>query len=558
MDRRGFLTTGMKKAESVSSSTSQRMLATGINPYNGPWTINEISHLLKRTMFGAKKSDVDYFAGKTMSQAVDELINPVQPMPSPPLKAYVDDNIPAGDPEYTVAPGTTWVNTYTADGTAQSRRRASFRSWWIGVMINQDRSIREKMTLFWHNHFATEANDVGNAMYVYKHHDLLRKNALGNFKSQVGEITIDPCMLSYLNGQLNTKTAPDENYSRELQELFTLGKENNPNYTEDDVKTAARVLTGWRNDGPNNKSYFDPNRHDVNNKTFSPFFGNAVIAGRTGATAGDLELDDFMNMIFAKNLEVSRFIVKKLYRWFVYYQIDSTTEQNVIGPLAKIFRDNNWEIKPVLSVLFKSEHFFDIQNQGCQIKSPIDFTVGLCREFNVVLPGNNDLVAQYNHWNNIRNVAANLQQAIGDPPDVSGWKAYYQEPSFYEIWINSDTYPKRNQFTDQMLYNGFTINAIKAVIDSVGFTKTLSNPADPNALINDVINILYRNSLSQATRDQIKKDILLTGQVTDNYWTSAWTAHVSNPADTIAYNLVNDRLKALYKYLMNLAEYHLA
>ncbi len=324
MDRRGFLTAGKKKAGpvsshgpvssqvSVSSQASQRMLATGINPYSGPWTRNEVSHLLKRTMFGAKKSDVDYFEGISMSQAVDELLNPVQPIPAPPLKTYLNDNIPAGDPEYSVATGDTWVNTYTSDGTAQSRRRASFRAWWMGVLINQDRSIREKMTLFWHNHFATEANDIGNAMFLYKHHDLLRKNALGNFKSLVRAITLDSCMLIYLNGQLNTKSAPDENYSRELQELFTLGKENNPNYTEDDVKAAARVLTGWRNDGPNNKSYFDPNRHDVNNKTFSSFFGNTIITGRTGATAGELELDDLLNMIFAKNIEVSRFIVKKI------------------------------------------------------------------------------------------------------------------------------------------------------------------------------------------------------------------------------------------------------
>ncbi len=212
----------------------------------------------------------------------------------------------------------------------------------------------------------------------------------------------------------------------------------------------------------------------------------------------------------------------------------------------------------MLSALFKSEHFFDLQNQGCQIKSPVDFAVGLCREFNVVLPASTDLVAQYNHWNNIRNVAANLQQAIGDPPDVSGWKAYYQEPSFYEIWINSDTYPKRNQFTDQMLYNGFTISAKKAVIDSVAFTKTFSNPSDPNVLINDAISALYRISLSQATRDQIKKDLLLTGQSQDHYWTNAWIAHVSNPSDTMAFNTVNDRLRGLYKYLMNLAEYHLA
>ena len=558
MDRRGFLTAGKNKIAEISARPSGRMLATGLSPYTGPWTRNEITHLLKRTMFGSTSQDVNYFAGKTVNQAVDELINPVQPLPSPPLKAYTDDKISAGDPELTITLGNTWVNTFTSDGTANSRRDNSFRSWWMGVMINQDRSIREKMTLFWHNHFSTQASDIGIAMFIYKHHDLLRKNALGNFKSMVREITIDPCMLEYLNGQYNSKSAPDENYARELQELFTLGKENNPNYTEDDVKQVARVLTGWRNDAPNNKSYFDPNRHDTNIKTFSSFYGNTTIAGRTGANAGDLELDDLLTMIFSRNTEVSRFIVKKLYRWFVYYQIDAATEQNVIDPLAKILRDNNWEIKPVLSALFRSQHFFDIQNQGCSIKSPVDFAAGFCREFNVVFPDATDVIAQYNHWNFIRYVGAILQQNIGDPPDVSGWKAYYQEPSYYEIWINSDTYPKRNQITDMMIYSGYTTNGKKIIADVVAFTKSLSNPSDPNALITDAIEILFRIGLTQASRDQIKKDILLTGQSQDYYWTNAWVAHVSNPSDTMAFNTVNDRLKALYKYLMNLAEYHLA
>ena len=106
-------------------------------------------------------------------------------------------------------------------------------------------------------------------------------------------------MLRYLNGYLNSNTAPDENYARELQELFTLGKENNPNYTEDDVKQAARVLTGWRIDNNTNTYFFQANRHDTGNKQFSSFFNNKIITGRSGNTAGDLELDEFLNMIFS-------------------------------------------------------------------------------------------------------------------------------------------------------------------------------------------------------------------------------------------------------------------
>jgi uncharacterized protein (DUF1800 family) len=558
MNRRSFLAGKKSPKQEAEPTKAARIITSGLIPYSGAWTIAEVNHLLKRTMFGATKSDINYFLSRSMSQAVDELLNPVAPLPAPPLKNYVDTNTPAGDPDLGVTAGQTWINTHTLDGGVQFNRRVSFSSWWMGVMINQDRSIREKMTFFWHNHFSTEANVIDNARYIYKHHNLLRQHSLGNFKTLTREITVDSAMLAYLNGQLNTKTAPDENYSRELQELFTLGKENNPNYTEDDVKTAAKVLTGWRNDPVNNTVLFDPTRHDTTNKTFSSFYGGTTITGRTGATAGDLELDDLLNMIFDKSQEVSRYIVTRLYRWFVYYEIDATTQANVINPLAAQLVSSNWEIKPVLETLFKSEHFYDILNQGCQIKSPVDFTVSLCREYSVVFPTAAEYAAQYAHWTYIRFWGTLMQQTIGDPPDVSGWKAYYQAPNYYEIWINSDTFPKRNQFTDSMVVNGYTNSGKKIIIDPVAYVKTMSNPGDPNILIADIVNHIYRVPLSVTSRNIIKKDILLTGQDQDYYWTNAWNAHIANPADMMAYTAVYTRLRDLLKYFMNLAEYHLA
>jgi uncharacterized protein (DUF1800 family) len=283
-----------------------------------------------------------------------------------------------------------------------------------------------------------------------------------------------------------------------------------------------------------------------------------VITGRTGATAGEQELDDLLTMIFNKGEEVSRFIVTKIYRWFVYYEIDATTQANVIEPLAQLLRTSNWDIKPVLSRLFKSEHFFDSLNQGCHIKSPVDFIVGLCREYDVVFPGNTDFASQYGHWNYLRGWGTNMQQTLGDPPDVSGWKAYYQVPNFYEIWINSDTYPKRNQFSDIMVVNGYTNTSKKIIIDPVAYAKTFSNASDPNQLIADIVQHLYRVPVSLNTRNQIKKDILLTGQDQDYYWSNAWNAHIANPADMMAYNAVYTRLRDLLRYFMNLAEYHLA
>ena len=151
-----------------------------------------------------------------------------------------------------------------------------------------------------------------------------------------------------------------------------------------------------------------------------------------------------------------------------------------------------------------------------------------------------------------------MNQNIGDPPNVSGWPAYYQEPSFYELWINSDTLPKRSRFTDTMINSGYTRNGKKIVINAVTFTQTLPNPGDPNALIDDALAILYRMSLSAQVRQTIKEQILLSNQTQDYYWTNAWTAYLANPSNQSNFNVVNTRLKSLYQYLMDLPEYQLA
>jgi len=559
MDRRDFLTVRKSFADVESeASPGVREIYSGLSPYSGPWTSIEIAHLLKRTMFGANKADVDYFKGRTMNQAVDELLAIPIAAPSPPLKNYDNSNVVANDPEYTIAPGTTWVDINTNDGAANSRRVNSFKSWWVGLMINQQRSILEKMVLFWHNHFSTETADIGRAIWCYQNNVILRQHALGNFKQFVRAITLDTGMLRYLNGYLNTNTAPDENYGRELQELFTIGKDNSATFTEDDVKQASRVLTGWRIDNNTNKSFFQANRHDTVNKQFSTFYNSTIITGKAGNTAGDLELDAMLNMIFDKKVEVSEFLVRKLYRWFCYYGIDAGTENTVIQPLAKIFRDSNWDLKPVISTLLKSEHFFDVLNQGCLIKSPLDMTISVCREFDIVLPPGSDVVNSYYMWEYIRNQASAMQQNVGDPPSVSGWAAYYQVPQFHEIWINSDTLPKRNRFTDQLISSGYSRNGKRIQIDAVAFAKKFSNPGDPNVLINDILDILYRVPISVTSKQTIKKQILLSNQDQDYYWSNAWNAHIANPADNALYQIVSTRLQTLLKYLMNLAEYQLS
>lgn len=522
--------------------------AVSLTPYAGVWTTKEVVHLLKRTMFGASKADVDHFLGMNVSTAVDELLTSA-PTPTPPLNNYNDNNYT--DPN--VPAGQTWVNA-PADNNNNAKRRFSLKAWWTGLMLNQGRSIEEKMVLFWHNHFVTEVSMVGDPRGAYKNNALLRQHALGNFKQFVKEVTLDVAMLRYLNGYLNTKNAPDENYARELQELFTVGKDPQL-FSEDDVKAAAKVLTGYRIDTSTLTYYFDSSKHDVNNKQFSSFYSNTIITGQGGAN-GELELDDLLNMIFARP-QVAEFICRKLYRYFVYYTIDSEVETNIIQPLATIFRDNNYDIKPVLAALLKSEHFFDTLSRGCVIKTPADFFVGACREYNAVFPDASNIPKQYYFWRVLHTQMAGVGMDIGDPPNVAGWPAWYQQPGYYEQWINSDTLPKRTQFADVLITTGFTYQGTKLQFDTVAFVASLSYPSDPNDVITDTLSIFYSIDTDIALFNYLKA-ILLSNQAQDHYWSDAWNAYINNPTDITAYNTIKTRLVQMFQYLMNLAEYQLA
>jgi uncharacterized protein (DUF1800 family) len=561
MDRREFLTAGNQKLLNTTSSVASGSsgVLSGIQPYSGPWTSTEVLHLLRRTMFGAKKSDVDFFSGMNMSQAVDYLLTVPATQPEPPLKTYANSTTP-GDPDAAIPAGSTWVNINTNDGGINSQRRQSLKNWWAGLMINQERNIREKMVLFWHNHFATETQDISTGIWCYNINLTQRTHALGNFTTFVRAITLDPGMLRYLNGYVNTKTAPDENYGRELQELFTVGKgitNATPPYTEDDVKAAARVLTGWSIDSNTNTPVFTLSKHDTNNKQFSSYYNNRLITGRNGTDAGLLELDDMLSMIFASP-DVAMNICRRLYRWFVYYDIDASAEANVIQPLATIFRNNNYEILPLISALLKSEHFYDVLNQGCMIKSPMDAVAGLCREFGIAFPAPADITNNYFMWQYLQGIAKSFQQDIGDPPSVAGWQAYYQAPQYSELWINSDTLPKRIQFSDLMNANGYTRSGKTIKIDHTIFAGSMPDPGNPSKLLEDSIKYLLPLPLTQTSRDQLKKDILLGGQDNDSYWTSAWNTFKTNPGDTANTSIVKTRLASLYQYLLRLAEYQLS
>ena len=524
---------------------------SGLAQYSGPWTKKQVRHLVKRTMFGAKKSDVDFFANMTITQAVDILISPLIVQPDPPLNNYTqaynqnDPDVPAGQ---------TWVNANFGD--LEYSRNSSLNNWWHSQMFNQNQSIVEKMTLFFHNLLVTSFEAVEKARWMYINVKTYRENCLGNYKDLVKKATLDPQMLRYLNGHYNTKTSPDENYARELQELFTLGV--GAGYSESDVQQAAKVLTGFRTistNPPSDVYYFDPSKHDTNNKTFPGFYGGTIITGGATEAAALAEIDALLTMIFARD-ETARFICREIYRFFVHYNIDATIENNVIVPLATMFKNGNYEIAPVLKTLFKSQHFYDVLANGGMIKSPVDYLVGMCREFSMPLPPTSQVAQYYEVFNRIRTEAILQDQEITNPPNVAGWNPYYQSPAFHRIWISANTLQKRNKFSDKMASTGYTVQGYSMKLYILNFTATLSNPGDPNALIQEVIDIMLREDLS-ATIKTFLKDFLLTGQTTDSYWTTAWANYISAPSNPTYLNIVNTRLTNLYKYIMSMPEYQL-
>ncbi len=545
MDRRGFFKQTRKQFNRKQTAASvSRGVAGGLTPYAGAWTKNEVAHLLKRTMFGATKADIDHFITLSPSQAVDELVNNTT-VPSPPVRDYglIEDENGAFHDDVGVAIGQTWINDPNTSSfnevlnAINQKRIESLKKWWAGLIINQGRSVQEKMVMFWHHHFSVQREEVGNCLFLWHYHNLLRTSALGDIKTLVRDVSISPAMLLHLNGYLNSKQAADENFARELQELMTIGKGTDSAYTENDVIAAAKVMTGWRIDDFPVASHLEPSAHDTTAKTFSAFYNNTTIAG---SSSGTTEVDALINMIF-NTTECARFICRKLYKWFVYYDIDDATEANVIIPLADLFRSSNFNIKPVISALLKSEHFFDAANQACYIKSPYDIVVGTMREFNVAFPPYTNYTTGYPLFESIYDKAAEQQQDLFQPPDVSGWPSYYQEPMFYEMWVNSNSLPRRADYTDALVND--------AVVDVRNFATYSSNPADPDQLVSDVTGLLLRYPLSANSKNYIKTRFLLNNGTDNTVWTNAWNSN--NAA------VVNPALQNMFKFIMNLPEFHL-
>ncbi len=518
-----------------------------LNPLTGILGPERAKHLLNRSLFGARRSEINFMKSKTAEEAVDYLLGEPVPTLPLPLSVKTDAEVPLG---------TSWV-TVKYNGTYNSQRLYSYRAWWTGRLFHQELSLAEKMSLFWHNHFVIETDVVSNTNFNYRYNQLIYTQSLGNFRKLTEDMTVNVGMLTYLDGVKNTSGSPNENYARELLELFSIGKGpliepgNYTNYTETDIREAARVLTGWRTNSTTDTSYFDSSKHDKGDKSFSAVFGNAVISNQN-----ENEYKSLIAMIFQKK-ETARFIVRKLYRWFVYYRITGDIEQNIIMPLADLLYDNNYEIKPVLRKLLCSQHFFDENNRGCVIRNPLEFSIGLLRQLEVVPPAPSGYVAAYSFWNYVYSQCVLQNMEIGDPPDVAGWPAWYLAPRYYELWINSATLPNRTNFIKAALQGGIKTTEMseKVLVDPFKMAYLADNPADINNLLATLTGLLFPMPL-RADQLTALKDTLIPG-LPDFEWNLEWNKYINNPSDANQKKAVGNSLTALLLKMVSMAEFQL-
>lgn len=543
-----------------------------LTQYSPILTADTAAHLLRRATVGPTKTEIINFTGKTALQAYTDLFNNINYNPSPPI--VLKETSPYYQQTFVTGP---------FRGADNFDWSSYIKYWWHAQLIRQDTppSLLEKLAVFWQNHFVTTREIVSDCRYVWRYLDTIRQNSLGNFKTFVKVMTKDPAMLLYLNGNENVKNSPNENYARELQELFTVGEKDfagNLNYTEDDVKAAARVLTGWsytnhwQEGATTFGTAFDLNKHDITNKVFSGKYSNTTITGVDSTTSGDAELNALTDMLMA-HPEAPKFICRKLYKWYVNPTVTADVETNVIIPLADFFKsaNNNFAIEPVLKILLTSDIFYNIDNVGAIIKSPLELAGGSLRFFNKAVPNmTTDTVAFRKYFEFLDWQMYRMQMSLIDQPSVFGWEPYYQN-ALSRAWIASSTIAVRNDYTDQYIWAWAEIAQGRNMgLDLVEWAKTLQpnfpSPATSTAISTiDILNAftekLFVSNLFQTQKDFLIDTIMMQG-IPRTSWTFEWNAfrNVSNnptdPTYTDKYNAVRWRLQLLMRFMLKMAEFH--
>ena len=455
-----------------------------LSPYvpsgGNPWNTTKIKHAYRRLAFGASVMQVDDDLALSPGDFIDTLVD----------NAF---NLPP-------APAPFWGYYAVSDFVDIETENVEYINGWrneTGFHF-MDEKLRGRLAFFWMNHFVTEAETVYYAPYIFQYYNDMQIHALGNYKEFVKQIGVNNMMLLYLNGFENTNNDPNENYARELYELFTLGEGNN--YTQDDITETARALTGYNHwTEPGADIYFDASTFDSGNKT---------IFGQTG----NWNYDDVIDILFnERSNEIATHICKKLYRYFVSPDVDTLIEQDIIQPLAQTLIDNNFELVPMLKQLFKSEHFFDDRALGVVIKSPVDVIFSFATDASFFY-NSYQIMNAFTYYSGI------MGQEIYDPPDVSGWQRD-------ETWINSSTLTGRWEFME--IYITFLFDG-GYEFSLVDLARELSNDSNDPEFITQVMvdhfvpKTLHTLSDYETATDVFKWDIP-QNYYDDGTWNLSWT-----------------------------------
>ncbi|MHC5010667.1 MAG: DUF1800 domain-containing protein [Planctomycetota bacterium] len=352
------------------------------------WTIEAAAHLLRRAGFGGSTTDVRSLHRRGLEGAVDHLVDYGQtPLAAlPPLEITVRNRPPRSAYEGKSEEERRAISN--AYNRANNLQNEAVKEWWLRRMVSTTRPLEERLTLFWHGHFTSGYRQVRNSYHMYVQNTTLRGHAAGNFRTLLHEMSRDPAMLRYLDGDRNRKGRPNENFAREVMELFTLGVGN---YTEDDIKEAARAFTGWMH--VNNRFVFNPRQHDDGEKEF---------LGRRGRFDGH----DVLEIILEQDA-AARYLADELFRYFVH----EDPAPAVVDGLAETLRNADYDLAPMLTQLFRSEAFYAPEARAVRVKSPVGYVVSLFRTLEIEPPPTLRL----------SRMTAVLGQDLLDPPNVKGW-----------------------------------------------------------------------------------------------------------------------------------------
>ncbi|MEP0984740.1 DUF1800 family protein [Ekhidna sp.] len=466
------------------------------------------AHLLRRTCFGGSIAEIDSLASLTPTQAVAQLFNTTLPDPVLPVDPLT---------------GNEWITTGNAQSEGFELERY-FLAWHLGQMLGNgiDDSIklsyifRERLVFFFHTHFTTKRSVVGNSRSLFYQQALFRLFAFDqediiippedpedpeatdtivprNFKQLTKKLSVDNAMLVFLDGRFNVKGSPNENYARELLELYSIGRGLEGNvpepefqgdyffYTEEDVQAGAEVLSGFTVD--TSFSNIDEetglprgvvrggniaSRHEEGNKTFSTRLANGVVtpdadlmlAGNPTEESVLDEISQFVDLIYDQG-ETARSICREVYRFFVYHQLDQALQDDIIQDMADIFTANEFKLQPVLEALLTSQHFYEAEagsddnNFGSIIKSPVDMVLGYMRNFEVPLPDYaTELEDYYDFAGDLLGEINRQGMDYYEPFEVAGYAAYHQFPIFNRSWITTNYLTNRYNFIRLALSDG--------------------------------------------------------------------------------------------------------